>query len=330
MESLDKVNITNSRVAHIFNEMADEYDDLKDVWYSWLFSRLHFIITKKLLCKWDAQPRKVLDVGCGTGFQSFLYALTGAQVIGIDISDKLISFANEKAQRFKKEFPFRLFPSHFEFVDKYSELISVVIKKNFSNTPYIQPQFRVADALQLPFEDNSFDHINCCGSTLSFIEDHNTAIAEMSRVLKHGGTFILEVEAKYNPDIIWTIIDSLVFGCMGYETKLKDALKTAFLGINSHVKVEYPFGDVKNPVYMNIKLFTKSRLKKELKQHDLAVTKTYSIHSVTNLIPSTLLDNASPSRFLIKIFSFLAMIEEYLPISLPGCSLVIIGRKEER
>jgi len=35
-------------VAEIFNKMVNEYDDIHDLWYTWLFSRLHFIIEKEV------------------------------------------------------------------------------------------------------------------------------------------------------------------------------------------------------------------------------------------------------------------------------------------
>ena len=31
-------------IADIYNSMAYEYDDIKDLWYSWLLTRLHYMI----------------------------------------------------------------------------------------------------------------------------------------------------------------------------------------------------------------------------------------------------------------------------------------------
>ncbi len=47
-----------------------------------------------------------------------------------------------------------------------------------------------------------FDHVDCCGGTLSFIAAYEAALAETQRVLKPGGAFVFEVEARYNPDVI--------------------------------------------------------------------------------------------------------------------------------
>ncbi len=82
----------------LFNGMQDGYDHIKDLYFSWLFSRLHFLIAREVIV--PIHPKKVLDVGCGTGFQSFLFASSGADVTGIDISEGLIRKANEKSKYF--------------------------------------------------------------------------------------------------------------------------------------------------------------------------------------------------------------------------------------
>lgn len=317
----------HDRVVFIFNEMRDDYDDLRDLWYSWLFSRLHFYIAKHVICKWDQAPRKVLDVGCGTGLQSFLYGMAGAKVSGIDIADELVSVAREKISIFEPRFPFSLFVPHFRFVTKYDNAISHLIAAKAGPGKYVPPKFDVADATNLPFQDESFDHVNCCGSTLSFIKDYDKGLAEIARVLKRGGTFVLEVEAKYNFDLLWTVLDPLVFGALGFETSLKEAMGILFSSPGSHVTIDYPFGDMKDPVYMDIWLFSGSRLKRDLSRHGLRVEKTSSIHSITNLIPSTFLDSNDPSKPLVAAFRFLARIEESLPARIPGCSLVLFGKK---
>ncbi len=328
MESLDKeMSAGSGRVVFIFNEMRDDYDDMRDLWYAWLFSRLHFFITKHLICKWGNKPKRVVDIGCGTGLQSFLYAVAGADVIGVDIADGLVSVAREKATKFQPGFPILLFPPYLPFVTRYDKFISSLLASTFSRDAYIPPRFEVADAIRLPFQDETFDHVNCCGSTLSFIGQYNQALAEISRVLKPEGTFVLEVEAKYNLDLVWTALDPLLFGALGFETGLKEALGIAFSDLHSHVTVDYPFGDERNPVYMDIRLFSGARLLRELDQHALGVEKTLSIHSVTNLVPSTFLDSCKPSKSLVRIFTLLARIEETCPVQLPGCSLVIFGTK---
>lgn len=321
------MEISESKVSYIFNDMKHEYDDLKDVWYSWLFSRLHYFIASDIIKFWKDTHYEVLDIGCGTGFQSFLYALTGAQVYGIDIADELINVANEKAESYLKN-KFSLFPSPYPYVTKYNEIIENIITERFPKEIYKTPRFSVGSATHLDFEDSSFTHINCCGSVLSFVEDYEKALTEIKRVLKPKGTFILEVDAKFSPDLLWTLFDSLIGGRMGFESSFSEAIKAFAPPFNEHIFVEYPFGDVSDPVYMSIRLFTKTKLKKDLLRQGLTSLKWRTIHSITNLIPSTFLDTSNPSKKLISIFSILSKIEEKMPLSLPGCSLVVFGEKE--
>ncbi|RPJ68943.1 MAG: methyltransferase domain-containing protein [Alphaproteobacteria bacterium] len=63
---------------------------------------------------------KILDVATGTGQQAFAFAKKGYEVIGIDLSEAMLNVAKKK--------------------------------NKFRNV-----KFEIADATNLPFEDNSFD-----------------------------------------------------------------------------------------------------------------------------------------------------------------------------
>lgn len=312
----------------IFNEMKGDYDDLKDLWYSWLFSRLHFLISEKIIVPFN--PKKVLDVGCGTGFQSFLFAATGAEVTGIDIANELVDRANEKKQRFNPKESIELFPSYFSFVDKYNKKIRNNLSGLISNNTYTSPNFFVGDAQKLDFADARFDHVNCCGSTLNFIDNYKLALSEISRVLKPEGTFSIEVDARWNMDILWPVFDNILFGALKYEMSFKESFANIFQPIHKHIKIEYPFGESENPVMMNLWLFTKTGIKNDLKEFGLTTENIYSIHSFTNLIPSTFLDSTKTSSFLKASFNFLSAFDEAPVLNkLPGCSLVLFGKKSK-
>lgn len=106
---------------------------------------------------------KVLDIGCNTGYCSFEIAhLTECSVIGIDISPKMIKTA-KKLQR----------------EDSLGNMI----------------KFKVANAMNPPFEDNIFDVVISGGST-AFIADKEKAIKEYKRVLKPWG-FIADINFYY-------------------------------------------------------------------------------------------------------------------------------------
>jgi hypothetical protein len=63
----------------------------------------------------------------------------------------------------------------------------------------------------------------------------------------------------------------------------------------------------------------------------IEIKRMHSIHSATNLLPSVTLDNATPSRLLMRLFGILAFVEESVSswpiVRRLGCSLVIAGNK---
>lgn len=106
---------------------------------------------------------KVLDIGCNTGYCSFEIAhLAKCSITGIDISPEMI----KTAKKFQKE-------------DPLGNLI----------------KFRVANAMNLPFEAETFNTVVSGGST-AFIDDKKRAMKEYKRVLKPWG-FIADVNFYY-------------------------------------------------------------------------------------------------------------------------------------
>lgn len=325
---VSQVKLSDDRVVRIFNEMGQGYDDLRDLWYAWLFSRLHYFIARDVLPIWNRRPRAVIDIGCGTGFQSFLYAATSSSVLGVDIADSLVAVAVEKLRLRRNTQPNDLFPSHFDFVDRYHGQIQQAIRTEFPSAEFRAPRFEVGSALDLPCEDASVEHVNCCGSVLSFLPDYEAGLNEIQRVLTPGGSFVLEVEAKLNFDLIWPLIDaSILRGRLGYDSSVREALSVFRTPRGNNARTDYPFGEPDNPVYMDITLFSRSQLLSALRSRHLMPTLIRSIHSITNLLPSTVLDSTAPSSALSRTFRWLSSIEEQVPFYLPGCSLVVVGQR---
>jgi SAM-dependent methyltransferase len=112
-------------------------------------------VTEELagLCHIDASAY-VLEVGSGVGFTAcHLAQKTGCRVMGVDLSEKMVAWAQKRAAR-----------------------------KGLEE----RCQFRVADAQQLPFEDGSFDAM-LCESVTAFVPDKRAALSEYHRVVKPGG-----------------------------------------------------------------------------------------------------------------------------------------------
>jgi SAM-dependent methyltransferase len=96
----------------------------------------------------------LLDVGCGAGATPCLIAKRyGCRVVGVDISAKMVDRSRERAKR---------------------EAIADRV------------EFRVADAQDLPFEDNLFDVV-ITESVTAFPDDKQRAVSEYARVTKPAG-----------------------------------------------------------------------------------------------------------------------------------------------
>jgi arsenite methyltransferase len=100
------------------------------------------------------ENKYVLIVGCGNGISACKLAKTyGCRIVGIDISEGMVELSRNWAQK-----------------EGLTEIVG----------------FRVADAQELPFEDDVFDAV-ISESVTSFPEDKVKAINEYVRVVKSGG-----------------------------------------------------------------------------------------------------------------------------------------------
>lgn len=92
-----------------------------------------------------------LDVGCGAGNVAELAAQTGAHVTGIDLSPRLISVAEQRAE-----------------------------------AAHLHVHYSVGDAENLDVPDASFDIVASCFGMI-FAPDHAAAASELARVTRPGG-----------------------------------------------------------------------------------------------------------------------------------------------
>lgn len=109
----------------------------------------------ELLQLFPSRGQLILDAGCGPGTYGIILAQEGNDVIGIEISTEATSIAKQRANQKKVNF-----------------------------LPL------VGDLERLPFKDNSFD-ICFCGWVLHHFANMDTAVTELSRVLKPGGKLAL-------------------------------------------------------------------------------------------------------------------------------------------
>ncbi len=271
-----RANKETLEVARLFDAMADSYDEPQP-WYDHLYETLHAILLKHLAPPDDGLRRRSLDAGCGTGLQTSLLEELGYESHGVDISSGLLARARLRL--------------------KGSTLT-------------------VGDLQDLPFPNKYFDVISCCGSTLSFISDPARAIREMSRVLRSGGKLLLECEHKWTLDIGWSLFSALTFNSLGYDISLTEIVRQLWRPPSEGFLIEYPFPTSSGLVdHMKLRVFTVSELDEMLGQAGLVRRRTWGIHMLTNLIPSTILHGDALSYPVGLLFRQLCKFDRVLQSS---------------
>jgi len=152
----------SKEIQQMFSEIASRYDLANDV----LSFGMHRRWRKNCVKLAGVNPgSRVLDLCCGTGALVFRLATqvgSSGMVVGLDFVDQMLQNARRKQQESQK------------------------VQQN--GQPPIC--FTQADALQLPFPDNSFDVV-----TIAFgirnVDQPERCLQEMQRVLRKGGKAII-------------------------------------------------------------------------------------------------------------------------------------------
>ncbi len=131
-------------MAYDFDKIARSYDRLNRV-MSLGLDRLW------RRCAVRGLSGKVLDVACGTGDMVCELQKQGCSVVGIDLSEKMLSIARQKAPA---------------------------------------ATCLIADAENLPFAEGEFDAVTCAFGVRNFVHLQK-GLSEMLRVLKPGGCMVI-------------------------------------------------------------------------------------------------------------------------------------------
>ena len=148
---MEKNNNYQDKVKDWHNKHAKEYNHKID-------SRT------KTLYKW-VNNKTVLNLGAGTGDDTFPISKKAKEVIGIDFSPEMIKQANKRNKH--------------------------------KNVRFIE-----ANILKMPFRDKVFD-IAYSISTLYYIKELKEALQEIHRVLKPKGKALIEIGNSLSINSIW-------------------------------------------------------------------------------------------------------------------------------
>ncbi len=149
--------------------------------------RNHWIVFKELMNNRNFNNgKRCLEVGCGRGSISSYFSYAGYECTLLDVSEEAINIAKE------------------------------IFRRN-----QLTAKFKIGNAINIPFNDESFDIIVSIG-LLEHFEDIKHLIKEQTRVLDKGGLFLGYVVPRYRDnvqnDYIW--INNILKGYL-YESKKK-------------------------------------------------------------------------------------------------------------
>ena len=145
----------DGRAASYSNNVRSELgDDRGDAWRRVLdrASCSHIAVAHA-----ESRPARILDLGCGPGFFSILFAEMGCKVDAIDASDEMLTRARMNAEAMG-----------------FDDAIT----------------FFQGDVAVLPFEEGTFD-IVASRNLMWLMHEPETAYAEWMRVLRPGGKLVL-------------------------------------------------------------------------------------------------------------------------------------------
>lgn len=165
--SPDPVRKSGGQVRRLFARIAPRYDLANRVLSLSVDRRWRRRAVRRLA---PGSRDRVLDVFCGTGDLTGILARTGAEVVGADFCPEMIAVAVRKLAR-----------------------------RNSGPGAGIRAAFVAADALSLPFPDESFDLVTAAFGVRN-LEDLDRGLAEMVRVSRRGGRIgILEFGRPPSP-----------------------------------------------------------------------------------------------------------------------------------
>lgn len=145
----------SAKVNELFTRIAPRYDLINDL----QSFGLHRYWKKRVIQ--ESQPRKgekALDLCCGTGDIALQLVRTGAEVTGLDFSERMLAIARERQAK--------------------------------ARTGFGRIEFLLGDAQKIPFPDATFDIVTI-GYGLRNLPDWEQGLREMYRVARAGARLVI-------------------------------------------------------------------------------------------------------------------------------------------
>ena len=170
----DPTDVDPAAVKRAFGRAARTYDGA---------AALQREVAARMMARLDVvrlTPRRILDLGCGTGEGTLELAARypGASVVGLDLALPMAMAARERARRGRS---------------LYRRLVAPLL-----GGADAEPRFVCAEATRLPLEGVSFD-LAWSNLTLQWVNDLPRAFAELRRVLRTGSLLTF---TTFGPDTL--------------------------------------------------------------------------------------------------------------------------------
>ena len=158
----------NAFARELFDGLPRRYDALEEL-LSFGQNRRWRRAIVDAVARTRPAPRRILDVATGTaGVAISLVERTGAEVVGVDLTEQMLRTGRERVRR-------RGHPDRVRLV--------------------------VGRAEQLPFPDASFDALTFT-YLLRYVTDPAATLAELARVVRPGGV-VASLEFGLPPSLVW-------------------------------------------------------------------------------------------------------------------------------
>ncbi len=279
----------------IYDTLAVDYDSstLRSPYFAHLNSRYREILTQNLP-RLFATP--LLDLGCGTGLFMNVISKWASHYVGIDLSRKMLGEAKTK---------------------------SIEIEEA------VHTSLLRADASHLPFKEDSIGGVVSVGMVLSHLQSYEKGLLEISRILRHGGRFLIELDNKWSVDLLHYLADALTAGRV-FSYGFSNFRELSRYIQQDEYEWDASLDGVPAKQKMLLHKISFKKLKHTLETRCMRMEDAYGVHFATLFTPKEFpRDQDGVGSMYLGLVEWLdRRLSNSYPFAYLGGSLIIVGRKE--